>query len=171
MWLEGSRVVRGASTFIAGTNRVTNTVPKSSKNRSQGQKKIWSMVKILTRSMVHVRIRDNHTSKKDLVNGRNLVNFGPNLFGSQMAPIFVILFADSSFLPTSPSHTSQAQLRSPHFRQMPPKETTKTKNWGQRDLLAKLIQAGLVDIKDLSRDNIDKVHKEHFRHRSVKNFC
>jgi hypothetical protein len=34
--------------------------------------------------------------------------FGPNLFGYQMAPIFVILFADLSFLPTS--HTTQAQF-------------------------------------------------------------
>jgi hypothetical protein len=57
---------------------------------------------------VHVGIRKNHTCKKDLVSGRDLVNFGPNLFGYQMAPIFVILFADLSFLPTS--HTTQAQF-------------------------------------------------------------
>jgi hypothetical protein len=82
---------------------------------------------------VHVGIRENHTSKKDLVSGRDLVNFGPNLFGYQMAPNFVILFADLSFLPTS--HTTQAQLRSPHFRQMPPKATTKTKKWGQSNKL------------------------------------
>ena len=30
---------------------------------------------------VHVGIRENHTSKKDLVSGCNLVNFGLNLFG------------------------------------------------------------------------------------------
>ncbi len=69
--------------------------------------------------MVHVGIRGKHTSQKDLVSGRDLVNFGPNLFGCHIAPNFVILFADLSFLPTS--HTTQAQLRSPHFRQMPPK--------------------------------------------------
>ena len=57
------------------------------------------------------------------------------------------------------------QLRSPHFRQMPPKAaTTKTKKWGQsdRDLLANLIQAGLVNIEDLSLENIDAVRQEHF---------
>jgi hypothetical protein len=40
--------------------------------------------------LVHVGIRENHTGKKDLVNGRDLVHFGPNLFGYQMAPNFVI---------------------------------------------------------------------------------
>jgi hypothetical protein len=45
--------------------------------------------------------------------GRVLVHFGPNLFAIKMAPIFVILVADMSFLPTS--LTSQAQLRSPHI--------------------------------------------------------
>jgi hypothetical protein len=120
--------------------------------------------------MVHVGIHEKHTSQKDLVSGRDLVNFGPNLFGYQIAPNFVILFADLSFLPTS--HTTQTQLRSPHFRQMPPKATTKTKKWGQsdKDNLTDLIQARLIDIEDLSLDNIDTVHQEHFRHRSVKNF-
>jgi hypothetical protein len=119
---------------------------------------------------VHVGIRENHTGKKVLDFCRDLVHFGPNLLAIKMAPIFVILVANMSFLPTS--HTSQAQLRSPHFRQMPPKETTKTKNWGQaeKDLLAELIQAGLVEIKDLSLKNIEAVWQEHFRHRSVKNF-
>ena len=55
---------------------------------------------------------------------------------------------------------------------MPPKATTKTKKWGQsdKDNLTDLIQAGLVDIEDLSLENIEAVHQEHFRHRSVKNF-
>ena len=55
---------------------------------------------------------------------------------------------------------------------MPPKATTKTKKWGQsdKDNLTDLIQAGLVDIEDLSLDNIDTVRQDHFRHRSVKNF-
>jgi hypothetical protein len=121
--------------------------------------------------MVHVGIHEKHTSQKDLVSGRDLVNFGPNLFGYQIAPNFVILFANLSFLPTS--HTTQAQLRSPHFRQIPPKATTKTKKWGQsdKDNLTDLIQAGLIDIEDLSLDNIVTVCQEHFRHRSVKNFC
>ncbi len=54
---------------------------------------------------------------------------------------------------------------------MPPKATTKTKNWGQsdKDHLTDLIQAGLVDIEDLSLENIEAVQQEHFRHRSVKN--
>ena len=119
---------------------------------------------------VYVGIRENHTGKKVLDFGRDLVHFGPNLLAIKMAPIFVILVADLSFLPTS--HTTQAQLRSPHFRQMPPKATTKTKNWGQsdKDNLTDLIQAGLVDIEDLSLENIEAVRQEHFRHRSVKNF-
>jgi len=62
---------------------------------------------------VHVGIRENHTGKKVLDFGRVLVHFGPNLFAIKMAPIFVILVADMSFLPTS--LTSQAQLRSPHI--------------------------------------------------------
>jgi hypothetical protein len=121
--------------------------------------------------MVHVGICENHTSKKDLVSGCDLVNFGRNVFDYQMAPNFDILFADLPFLPTS--HTTQAQLRSPHFRQMPPKATTKTKKWGisDKENLTDLIQAGLVDIENLSLDNIDTVRQDHFRHRSVKNFC
>ncbi len=56
---------------------------------------------------------------------------------------------------------------------MPPKAATKTKKWGRanKDCLYDLIQAGLVDIEDLSLDNIDAVHQEHFHHRAVKNFC
>ena len=61
---------------------------------------------------VHVETCENHTSKKYLVSGRDLVNFGPYLFGYHMAPIFVILFADLSFLLLPTSHTTQAQLRS-----------------------------------------------------------
>jgi hypothetical protein len=120
---------------------------------------------------VNVGIRENHTSQKDFDSGRDLVHFGPNLFGSQMAPIFGILVAELSFLPTS--HTTQAQLRSPHFRQMPPKAATKTKKWGRadKDRLYDLIQAGLVDIEDLSLNNINTVRQEHFCHRTVKNFC
>jgi hypothetical protein len=74
-----------------------------------------------------------------------LFRFGPNLFGSQMAPIFVFLVAELSFLPTS--HTTQAQLCSPHFCQMPPKATTKTKKWGRADKyhLFNLIQARLIE--------------------------
>ena len=34
--------------------------------------------------MVHVGIREKHAGKKNLVSGRDLVNFGPNLFGNQM---------------------------------------------------------------------------------------
>ncbi len=111
---------------------------------------------------VHVGIRENHTSQIDLDSGHDLVHFGPNLFSFQMAPIFVILVAESSFLPTS--HTTQAQLRSPHFRQMLPKAATKTKKWGRanKDCLYNLIQAGLIDIEDLSLDNIDAVCQEHF---------
>ncbi len=88
-----------------------------------------------------------------------------------MAPIFVILIAELSFLPTS--HTTQAQLRSSHFRQMPPKAATKTKKWGRanKDCLYDLIQAGLVDSDDLSLNNINAVRHEHFCHRPVKNFC
>ena len=119
---------------------------------------------------VHVGIRENHTGKKVSDFGCVLVHFGPNLLAIKMAPIFVILVADLSFLPTS--HTTQAQLRSPHFRQMPPKATSKAKKWGEpdKDHLYDLIQTGQVDIGDLSLENIEAVRQEHFRHRSVKNF-
>jgi hypothetical protein len=60
---------------------------------------------------VHVGIHENHTSKKYLVSVCELVNFGPNLFGYQMAPNFVILVADLSFLPTS--HTTPHNPVSP----------------------------------------------------------
>ena len=64
-------------------------------------------------------------------------------------------------------------IRSPHFRQMPPKATNKTKNWGEpdRDHLYDLIQTGQVDIGDLSLENIEAVRQEHFRHRDIRNFC
>jgi hypothetical protein len=89
-------------------------------------------------------IRENHTSKIDLDSGRDLVHFGPNLIGSQMAQIFVILVADLSFLPTS--HTTQAQLQS--HSPFPPDATQgnhQNKEVGQsdKDRLYNLVQAGL----------------------------
>jgi hypothetical protein len=55
---------------------------------------------------------------------------------------------------------------------MPPKETTKTKKWGQadRDLLADLINRQLVDITNTTYSNIDEVRDLHFRHRDRRNF-
>ena len=55
---------------------------------------------------------------------------------------------------------------------MPPKETTKTKKWGQadRDLLADLTNRQLVDITDTTYPNINQVRDLHFRHRDKKNF-
>ena len=62
---------------------------------------------------VHVGIRQNHTRKKDLVSGRDLVNFGPNLFGYQMAPSLVIETVESSFLCTriTPQHRHNSNPR------------------------------------------------------------
>jgi hypothetical protein len=60
---------------------------------------------------VHDGIHENHTSKIDLDSGSDLVNFGSNLFGSQITPIFVILVAESSFLPTR-RHNKKAQYPS-----------------------------------------------------------
>ncbi len=125
------------------------------------------MVVILTGSMLEsVKI----TSQKYLDSGRDSVHFDPNLFGSQIAPIFVIFVAESSFLPTS--HTTQAQLCSPHVRQISPKAATKTKKWrrAEKDSLYNLVHAGFVDIGDLSLDIIKTVHLEHFCHCPVKNF-
>jgi len=55
---------------------------------------------------------------------------------------------------------------------MPPKATTKTKNWGRadRDLLADLTNRQLIDITDTSYPNINQVRDFHFRHRDKKNF-
>jgi hypothetical protein len=55
---------------------------------------------------------------------------------------------------------------------MPPKATTKTKNWGQAesDLLADLTNRQLIDFTDTSHQNIDQVRDLHFRHRDKKNF-
>ncbi len=54
---------------------------------------------------------------------------------------------------------------------MPPKETTKTKKWGQadRDLLANLTNWQLIDITDTTYPNIDQVRDLHFRHRDKRN--
>ena len=70
--------------------------------------------------------------------------------------------AESSFLPTS--HTTQAQLCSPHVRQISPKAATKTKKWrrAEKDSLYNLVHAGFIDIGDLSLDNIKTVHQEYF---------
>jgi len=56
---------------------------------------------------------------------------------------------------------------------MPPKATTKTKNWGQadRDLLADLTNRQLIDIFDTTYQNIEQVRDLHFRHQDKKNFC
>ena len=50
---------------------------------------------------------------------------------------------------------------------MPPKATTKTKNWGQadKDLLADLINRQLIDITDTSHQKIEQVSDLHFWHR------
>jgi hypothetical protein len=53
---------------------------------------------------VHVGIREHHTGKKDLVSGRDLVNFGPNLFGYQMAPNFVIYLQTCHFYLPATQH-------------------------------------------------------------------
>ena len=55
---------------------------------------------------------------------------------------------------------------------MPPKATTKTKNWGQadKDLLADLVNRQLIDITDTTPQNIEQVRDLHFRHRDKKNF-
>jgi hypothetical protein len=55
---------------------------------------------------------------------------------------------------------------------MPSLQTTTTKHWGKVDKAAlhELVSDGIVDIEDLSYQNIDTVHAEHFPHRTVCNF-
>jgi hypothetical protein len=55
---------------------------------------------------------------------------------------------------------------------MPPKATTKTKNWGQadRDLLVNLTNRQLIDITDTTYKNIEQVRDLHFWHWDKKNF-
>jgi hypothetical protein len=55
---------------------------------------------------------------------------------------------------------------------MQPKETNKTRKWGQadRDLLADLINRQLIDITDTTYPNIDQVRDLHFRHHDKRNF-
>ena len=91
----------------------------------------------------------------------------PNRFVHDLAPIFVVLVAKSSFS----SHISTTPV-SP-FPPDATQETTKTKKWGQsdKDHLYDLIQTGQVDIGDLSLDYIEAVHQEHFHHRVKRNFC
>jgi hypothetical protein len=74
-----------------------------------------------------------------------------------------------------PAHTTQhnsAPLSRPHYCPMPPKETTKTKKWGQadRDLLADLTNRQLIDIINTTYLNIDQVRDLHFWHRDKRNF-
>jgi len=55
---------------------------------------------------------------------------------------------------------------------MPPKEITKSRNWGQADkgYIAELINTGQIDITDCSYQNIEQVRDLHFRHRDKLNF-
>jgi len=55
---------------------------------------------------------------------------------------------------------------------MPPKEITKSRNWGQADksYLAKLINTGQIDITDCSYQNIELARDLHFRHQNKLNF-
>ena len=120
---------------------------------------------------VHVGIRENHTSKKHLVSDRNLVNFGLNLFGYPNGTKFYYFICRLVIFTYQPHHTHKTTPVSP----FPPDATQgnhKTKKWGQsdKDNLTDLIQVGLVDIENLSLDNINTVRQDHFRHRSVKNF-
>ena len=59
-----------------------------------------------------------------------------------------------------------------HFCPMPPKETTKTKKWGQanRDLLADPRNRQLINITNTTYPNIDQVRELHFWHRDKNNF-
>ena len=55
---------------------------------------------------------------------------------------------------------------------MPPKETTKTKMWGQadKDLLADLTIRQLINFTDTTPQNIEQVRELHFRHHDKNNF-
>ena len=93
-----------------------------------------------------------------------------------LAPVFVIGFAELSFILTRITHhnTSTTPLPFLHFCPMPPKATTKTKKWGQadnKDLLADLINRQLIDITDTTYPNIEQVRQLHFRNCDKRNFC
>ena len=53
---------------------------------------------------------------------------------------------------------------------MPP--DPKVKKWGKSDekILYDLTRTGVIDIDDLSNENIERVRLAHFSHRSSKNF-
>ena len=80
-----------------------------------------------------------------------------------------IVYLSCKLIIFQPTHHT---IGSPHFRQMQPKATSKTKKWGEpnRGHLFDLIQTGQVDIGDLSLQNIEAVRQEHSRHRGIKFF-
>ena len=55
---------------------------------------------------------------------------------------------------------------------MPPKATKPIKSWGQadRDLLEDLTKRQLIDITDITHQNIEQVRELHFWHRDKRNF-
>jgi len=55
---------------------------------------------------------------------------------------------------------------------MPPKESTKSKKWGQadKDLKADLIFNQLIDITDTTLNSIGQVRQAHFGHPKPDNF-
>jgi hypothetical protein len=55
---------------------------------------------------------------------------------------------------------------------MPSLWTATTKQWGKVDKAAlhELVRDGIVEIEDLSYQNIDAVQAEYFPHRTVRNF-
>ena len=93
-----------------------------------------------------------------------------------MHPVFVIETVESSFFIPFSTYVPQTQENSapfsPYDCPMPPKETTKTKKWGQarRNRLADLTNRQLIDITNTTYPNIDQSRDFHFWHRDKKNF-
>ncbi len=151
-------------------NFVTNTATKLLPNRFGCQ--ISEVYNGGNLAGAYVGICENHTGQIDLYNGGNLANFGQINLAHQVAPLFVLLILDVSFLQYHTAHTAQALTWLPPFLPDAIYSSCGCKEWGQadKDLLNNLINRQLINITDTSLDNIKQVRAAHFWHCNKRNF-
>ena len=94
-------------------NFVTNTAAKLLPNRFGCQ--IFEVYNGSDLAGAYVGICENHTGQIDLYNGSNLANFVQIDLAHQVAPLFVLLLVDLSFLQYHTTHTTHALTWLPPF--------------------------------------------------------
>ena len=94
-------------------NFVTNTAAKLLPNRFGCQ--IFEVYNGSDLAGAYVGICENHTGQIDLYNGSDLAKFVQIDLAHQVAPLFVLLIVDLSFLQYHTVHTTQALTWLPPF--------------------------------------------------------